>query len=798
MKQFFSLMLVLVMMIGIITPGSATVVKAEDYDGYVYVTVERFTLGQGLAAEPQKIGYYEDENMANILKSAFGDALITNDSGYGLFVEGFKDGGEPTGWSTSSIPKMITDDLALQSIVISANADERRKDATVLLGGDYSGGWNSYWSICIDDVAATAGLSNITYKDNSDSSSFHNGSVLRLQYSIDSGNDLKAEKNEYNNPIQEADKYPDKDDLIRAIVDYKGDKDSTTYKNAIKTLEDWDATEAEVKAAQKSLSTQNIYNDALQSLINKTDSPKYGSEWAVFSIARAGKGDEEWKNKYIKSVEEKVEQLGTNVLKSNQSTENSKIIIVLNSVGADPKNVSGYNLIEPLADYDFVKKQGANGIIYALIALDSGNYDVPVLKGEGTQTTRKMLIEGILDAQIENGGWNYTTSSKNLDPDLSSMAICALAPYYKSNSKVKKEVDKVIDLLAEAQNAEGDFSSWGSANSCSCAQVVCALSSLGINCDTDKRFVKNGNSVLDAMLSYYDAENHGFKNSKINQKANAMATQQVLYSMAAFNLMKTSGDRLYMSKDHQHTCAVQNAKAATCTEGGHTGDKVCIVCGEVVEKSSEIAAKGHTPVEIPAIPATETTPGKTAGKKCSVCGAIIEEPKDIPATGKKQETTEAPKTVNKTYTVTSTSDDKKQTVAYTGNAKSSAKKITISATVKDSETKTTYKVTEVAEAACKNNKKVTTVTVGKNVTKIGAKAFAGCSKLSVIKVDGDTLKTIEKDAFKGIKKNATIIITASSKKQYKKVVKMFKKSGIKNVKFKFVKKSKKKATTKKK
>lgn len=66
-----------------------------------------------------------------------------------------------------------------------------------------------------------------------------------------------------------------------------------------------------------------------------------------------------------------------------------------------------------------------------------------------------------------------------------------------------------------------------------------------------------------------------------------------------------------------------NAKEATCTEVGYTGDKVCKWCGIVMEKGKEIPMKEHTVVDVAAVEATCTTDGMTAGTKCSVCGTVL-------------------------------------------------------------------------------------------------------------------------------------------------------------------------------
>lgn len=66
-----------------------------------------------------------------------------------------------------------------------------------------------------------------------------------------------------------------------------------------------------------------------------------------------------------------------------------------------------------------------------------------------------------------------------------------------------------------------------------------------------------------------------------------------------------------------------NAKEATCTEVGYTGDKVCKWCGIMLEKGKEIPMKEHTVVDVAAVEATCTADGMTAGTKCSVCGTVL-------------------------------------------------------------------------------------------------------------------------------------------------------------------------------
>ena len=104
---------------------------------------------------------------------------------------------------------------------------------------------------------------------------------------------------------------------------------------------------------------------------------------------------------------------------------------------------------------------------------------------------------------------------------------------------------------------------------------------------------------------------------------------------------KNSGTTFYYSNgvwgtakpcDHKNT-ETRNAKDATCTKDGYTGDTYCKDCGEKIGTGTAIPAKGHTEVIDEAVAATCTTPGKTEGKHCSVCNEVLVAQEEIPAKG---------------------------------------------------------------------------------------------------------------------------------------------------------------------
>lgn len=269
-----------------------------------------------------------------------------------------------------------------------------------------------------------------------------------------------------------------------------------------------------------------------------------GGEWRALGLARAGKITSELSDGYYENLVSYIEENGSAKLDARKSTENSRVIIALSAIGKDATDVAGYNLLEPLADYDFVTWQGLNGPVFALIALDTYNYEIPN-SGDGvTQTTRENLINYILESQLENGGWTFFGSTA--DPDMTGMAIQALAPYYSKNADVKNAVDKALDVLSASQQDNGGFASWGTVNVESCAQVLTALASLGIDADTDERFIKNGNTLVDAIMEF-SVEN-GFAHIK-DSAYNQMATEQAYYALVSYNRVKNGKTSLYDMSD---------------------------------------------------------------------------------------------------------------------------------------------------------------------------------------------------------------------------------------------------------
>ena len=265
-----------------------------------------------------------------------------------------------------------------------------------------------------------------------------------------------------------------------------------------------------------------------------------GGEWMALGLARSGRTvPEGYYDAVVKYVKDNIDSNGR--LDKNKATENARIILALTAIGKDVTNVDGHDLLAGLNEMSYLSKQGINGAIFTLIALDSHSYT------PAGDVTRDKLVQAILDAQISgDGGWSL--DGKNADVDMTAMAIQALAAYYKSNSSAKKAVDKGLSWLSSVQQNDGGFTSWGAANSESCAQVIVALTALGIDPAKDSRFIKNGVSVLDALCSFA-VNSGGFKHLATETSANGMATEQGFYALVAYYRLLNGQTSLYDMTD---------------------------------------------------------------------------------------------------------------------------------------------------------------------------------------------------------------------------------------------------------
>ena len=273
------------------------------------------------------------------------------------------------------------------------------------------------------------------------------------------------------------------------------------------------------------------------------------TDWLPIGLSRCGVEDDY--DAYLAALQTYVEQKyrEPDKLDRVKATEWHRISLAVLACGGDPthfgkdENGSDINLI---ADgvYDRGKTvdigaQGLNGWLWGLITLDSMKYNIPA----GSSYTRTEMIKKILSFQLPDDGFNLRfAQGSTADPDITAMAIQALAPYYRNSTfNVKDPVDKALDCLSKLQLDTGDFRSWGTRNSESVSQIIVSLCSIGVDPQNDPRFIKNGINLLDALF-YYQQEDGGFAHSyesdpgnpsAIPGESNSIATDQALLALVA-------------------------------------------------------------------------------------------------------------------------------------------------------------------------------------------------------------------------------------------------------------------------
>ena len=353
-----------------------------------------------------------------------------------------------------------------------------------------------------------------------------------------------------------------------------------------------------------------------------------GGEWLTIGLARSGRTvPEGYYDNAVAYVKAEINTT-TNRLDRNKSTDNARLILALTAIGKDVTDVGGFDLLAGLDDMKYVKRQGTNGPVWTLIALDSHGYT------PAGSVTRDALVETILSLQKDSGAWYINSTNTTDDVDMTAMAIQALAPYYKTNEAVKAAVDKALTWLSTMQKSDGSFAEMAGAASSSesTAQVLVALCALGIDPTADARFAKNSFHVVDGLLTFYTGE--AFKHQLADTTVDQMGTEQSYYALAAY--MRLTGGRSFLY-DMNDVCIKHVfgewtvTKAATCTEAG-VSTRTCTVCG--AEETLTVPALGHKFGEWTETKAATCTEPGVSTRTCTVCGEA-KETKDIPALGHK-------------------------------------------------------------------------------------------------------------------------------------------------------------------
>lgn len=199
---------------------------------------------------------------------------------------------------------------------------------------------------------------------------------------------------------------------------------------------------------------------------------------------------------------------------SSNATEKEKFALLLALTG-----YSGSYITDVISSS--TGKLGIMSYIYSLHLLNLGY--------TSSSVSKQSVISELLSRQLSDGGW--AISGKYGDVDVTAMTLQALSQN-TSDKKVRSAVDSALAFLSSRLSDSCEYSSYGAINSESTSQTIIALSALGINICSDKRFVKNGRTLIDTLLSYKQSDS-GYSHVK-EKGTDAYATVQALMAFVSY------------------------------------------------------------------------------------------------------------------------------------------------------------------------------------------------------------------------------------------------------------------------
>lgn len=391
-----------------------------------------------------------------------------------------------------------------RSIAIRATGDGPTLYVQSIDGlAEFDGGPQSGWMYSVNGIFPEFSAGIYKLKD---------GDVLRWQYTKNLGEDLghswnPPDNTEPNKPGDNTTSPQLPDDVAKQISTSIKDTQQKLLKDGVKS--DWEA----IGLFQSGISVPKSYVKTFYQQVQDQ------------IISKSGKG-------------------------RMKITDVERLVMTAGVLGIDPTNVDGkgFNLLDKIYNSetritgeDSLTFQGNNGVIFALIALDSKNYEIP----KDAKWTREKLVAQLLKTQKDNGSWSLETSKEgSTSIDITAMALTALAPYRKQ-PEVKKAIDNSVAFLSKAQGSTGGYDEAfvGGVTSEATAQVIIGLTANGID-PRSEQFTKGQTNLIDHLLGFKSSDG-GFKHVADDKTSNAIATEQALQALVAYDLYNKGKGRLY-------------------------------------------------------------------------------------------------------------------------------------------------------------------------------------------------------------------------------------------------------------
>ncbi len=261
------------------------------------------------------------------------------------------------------------------------------------------------------------------------------------------------------------------------------------------------------------------------------------TDWYLVAAGGMEKAPEGTREAYRNTIKSVYEDGGYKKI-----TDAARVLIAYGMSGGDITDITEDGTINAARDWLYqnpnLLSSGINAMVFALQALDVGSIELP----KNALHTRKDIIDAILALQLTPSG-GFTLAGSVPDPDMTAMVITALAPYYSENKKVALAIERALMFLSKTQQENGGFKSFGVAGCESSAQVVVALTALGINPTTDARFIKSGGNPITAISEFKVSK--GEYAHIAGGKHSGIATGQAFCAIAAYWRFLNGSSALY-------------------------------------------------------------------------------------------------------------------------------------------------------------------------------------------------------------------------------------------------------------
>lgn len=277
----------------------------------------------------------------------------------------------------------------------------------------------------------------------------------------------------------------------------------------------------------------------VQSWLDSPPDMTTGGEWYVLALSRKGGYD-------FAAVQPALLQALESTSPAAHTTRLKYALVLAATGSADP--VIARTLAQSTG------QQGVMSHVYALHLLNAGVV-APGLSAEAE-------VAHLLSLQLADGGWALRGTVS--DPDVTAMVLQALAPH-TGDTAVNAAVDAGLTRLSALQRPEGDYASYGTPNAESTAQVIIAVTALGVDPAADARFIKDGVTLLDGLDRYRLPD--GRYAHALGGPANANATTQAFLALTAVELLRDGQGGLYSLHAVPAASAEETAPTASDSPG---------------------------------------------------------------------------------------------------------------------------------------------------------------------------------------------------------------------------------------